>query len=192
MFRESEIKQLYNTSCRDEDVRRLQIAMNDSFGVRGFQRCRDLSRYAQGLSRGKSVRLFTGNNRSAVNALHNNVVGTDIVNLADVGVIQRRDGFGFTLKSLAELRAGNFDRDEAIQPRVLSAVHFSHAARADGREDFVRAEFVAGRKLHMTVRAESSPLQSGKGAHRGAPGTWNGCGQRRYQPAIVVSRGCFP
>src|ERR1700722_7170648 len=62
----------------------------------------------------------------------------------------RRDGFGFTLKSLAELRAGNFDRDEAIQPRVPTAIHFAHAASADGREDFVWAEFVAGRKLHMT------------------------------------------
>jgi hypothetical protein len=36
VFRESEIQQLYNTSCRDEDVRRLEIAMNDSFGVRRF------------------------------------------------------------------------------------------------------------------------------------------------------------
>jgi hypothetical protein len=78
-------------------------------------------------------------------------------------MIQRRDGFGFTLKSLAELRAGDFDRDDAIQPRVSGAIHFSHTARTDGRKDFVRPEFIAGRKLHMMDGAESSPLRSGKG-----------------------------
>src|ERR1039458_8931325 len=32
---------------------------------------------------------------------------------------------------------------------VLGAVHLAHTAGADGGEDFVRAEFVAGRERHV-------------------------------------------
>jgi hypothetical protein len=76
-------------------------------------------------------------------------------------MIQRGNGFGFTLETLAEPRAGNFDGDDPIQTRVFGALHFSHTARANGRKDFVRAEFIAGRKQHMTDRAQFSPSQSG-------------------------------
>jgi hypothetical protein len=69
---------------------------------------------------------------------------------------QRGDGFGFTLEALRELRGGNFDRDVAIQPRVSGSVHLAHAALADGRKDFVRAEFCAGRKRHRVDRAKFS------------------------------------
>jgi hypothetical protein len=37
----------------------------------------------------------------------------------------------------------------------LRAIHFSHAARANGREDGVRAEFVAGRERHVGEKAKS-------------------------------------
>jgi hypothetical protein len=69
-------------------------------------------------------------------------------------MIQRGDGLGFTLETLAELRAGNFDRNVAIQTRVSGAIDFSHPARANGRKDFVRAEFVAGREQHVGEPAE--------------------------------------
>ena len=74
-------------------------------------------------------------------------------------MIQRRDGLGFTLEALAELRGGNFDGDVAIQTRVAGAIHFAHAARADGREDLVRTEFIAGESAYA-VRAEFSRLRA--------------------------------
>ena len=58
-------------------------------------------------------------------------------------MIQRRDGSRFALEAFTELRGGNFDRHVAIQARVVGAIHLAHAARADGRKDFVGAEFVA-------------------------------------------------
>jgi hypothetical protein len=82
--------------------------------MRGFERGSDLPGEPQSLSRRKSLRLFTGNNRQAVNVLHDQIIRADIVNLADVGMIQRGNGFGFTLETLAELLAGNFDRDVPI------------------------------------------------------------------------------
>jgi hypothetical protein len=43
----------------------------------------------------------------------------------------------------------DLDRHLPAQLGVLGAIHFAHATRANGREDFVRAEFVAWRKGHM-------------------------------------------
>src|ERR1035437_9273263 len=91
----------------------------------------DLRGQPQGLSQRKSLRLFTGNNRRPVHILHNQIVRPDIVNLADVGMIQRRAGFSFPLEPFAELRGGNFDRDEAIQTRVSGPIHFPHATLAN-------------------------------------------------------------
>jgi hypothetical protein len=55
----------------------------------------------------------------------------DIVDLADVGMIQRGDSSSLALEPLAKPHAGNFDREVPIQTRVLGAIHFSHAARAN-------------------------------------------------------------
>ena len=68
--------------------------------------------------------------------------------MADVGVVERGDRAGFAGEALGELRVGNFDRDIAIQPGIMRAIHLAHAALADGRKDFVGAEFVADRKRH--------------------------------------------
>ena len=35
------------------------------------------------------------------------------------------------------MRCQDFDRDRAVEPRILRAIHFSHAARAKRRNDFV-------------------------------------------------------
>ena len=64
-------------------------------------------------------------------------------------MIQRRQNFRFTLEpgqSLGILCEGggqNFDRYFAIQLGVLGAIDLTHPACTDGREDFIRAEFVA-------------------------------------------------
>ena len=41
--------------------------------------------------------------RRALDVLHHQIVGTDIVELADVGMIERGDGLGLTLESFVEL-----------------------------------------------------------------------------------------
>ncbi len=82
----------------------------------------------------------------AFDVLHDDVVGTDVVNLADIRMIQSGDGAGLALKSFAELFEGRFDGDDTVQARVASFPYFTHATGTDGREDFVRAEFVASGK----------------------------------------------
>jgi hypothetical protein len=72
-----------------------------------------------------------------------------VVEAADVGVIQHRDCADLALEAVAEALRGDFDGHFTTHPRISSAVHFSHTARADGREDFIGAEFVAYTKRHV-------------------------------------------
>ena len=55
---ESEIEHLHHALRRDFDVGGLQIAMDDAFFVRGFQRFRDLSRDVEASSSGSGRRAF--------------------------------------------------------------------------------------------------------------------------------------
>ena len=122
--------------------------MSDAFLVRGVERIANL--------RGVLQRLIDRQRpleRRALDVLHHQVIRADIVERTNVGMIQRRDGVGFALETLAELGVGNFDRDVAIQARVVRLVHFSHSALADGRKDFIGAEFVAGGERHMSDSA---------------------------------------
>ena len=86
--------------------------------------------------------------RGTFQILHDQVVGTDVVERIDMGVIQRRDGPRFAPKALAELRGGDLDGDDAAEPGVARLPHLPHAAGAEGREDLVGAEAGAGGKGH--------------------------------------------
>jgi hypothetical protein len=69
----------------------------------------------------------------------------DIVERANVRVIQTRNGPSFQLESFAKFRLvrqcgrQNLDRSNAIQPRVACAIDLSHPTRADQCQDFVGA-----------------------------------------------------
>ena len=86
--------------------------------------------------------------RASIEELHNEVVQPDVVHLADVRVIERRDGSRFPLEAGAEFGVRLLDRHQAIQTRVPRLVHLPHPAGADQREDLVRAEPRAGLQGH--------------------------------------------
>ena len=85
--------------------------------------------------------------RHAVQKLHGDeglaVLLADVVNGADVGMIQRGRGLRFALKAGQRLRiAGNvfgqeLQGDEAVQPRVLGLVNHAHPAAAQLLDDAV-------------------------------------------------------
>ena len=76
-------------------------------------------------------------------------------------MIQRGDGAHFAIETIAETLGRNLDGDLAAHARIARAIHLSHAARANGREDLIRAEFVACRKRHMRDAAEFIQSESG-------------------------------
>src|SRR5262249_20242239 len=61
----------------------------------------------------------------------------DVINRADIWVIQRRSGFCLTLKAaeglciFSHLVRQELERDEAVQASVLSFVHNTHATTAE-------------------------------------------------------------
>jgi len=82
----------------------------------------------------------------------------DVVQRADVRMIQAGDNFGFTLEALAarriisKMRRKNLDGDGAVQARVPRPIHFSHSTSAQRSDDLVRAQSRAVRQRHGCSR----------------------------------------
>ena len=78
------------------------------------------------------------------------VLMPDVVQRADVRMIERRDRARLALEALAQLRIRrerrrqDLDRHRAIEPRIARPIDLAHATRADERDDFIGAEVHAG------------------------------------------------
>ena len=89
--------------------------------------------------------------RLAFQILHHQVADSvllaDVIELADVGVIERRNGARLALETffgvalVGKMLRQNLDGDGSLQAGVAGAVDLTHAAGADGRLDLVGAEF---------------------------------------------------
>ena len=81
----------------------------------------------------------------------------DVVQGADVRIVQRGDTLGLAREPFTELRIGgqrwrqNLDCHDAIEARVAGAIDLAHAAGPDGREDFVWPETGAPGQRHACV-----------------------------------------
>ena len=70
----------------------------------------------------------------------------DAVDLGDVRMVQRGEGFGFPLESRQAIRVRgerlrqDLERDVSIELGVARAVHLAHAAGPEGAENLVRAK----------------------------------------------------
>jgi len=75
----------------------------------------------------------------------------DVMEYADVRMIQAGDCFGFTLEALLVSRIRrkpcrkNFDRNRAFEPRIPRAINFAHAACAQRGDDLIRTKPVPSR-----------------------------------------------
>ena len=56
--------------------------------------------------------------RRAIHVLHDQIVGADVVESADVGMVQCRHGTSFPVETFGELLFGNLDSDGAVQSLV--------------------------------------------------------------------------
>ena len=131
----------------DEEVRGLDVAMNDSFGMRGIEGVGDFDAdieqafqfhraIADAVLQGNALEKFHGDEGFAV-------VVADVVNGADVGMVQRGCGLGFALKAGEGLRvAGDIvgeklESDEAVQAAVFRLVDNAHTAAPEFFNDAV-------------------------------------------------------
>ncbi len=113
--------------------------MDDTRPMRGAQGLEHLPRDPEAALHGQRTPepLSQG---LAVNQLHHQVVGADVVHRADIGMIQRGDGAHFAVESFAEALRGHFDRDVTTQPGIERLVDLTHTARAQEAMDLVRPE----------------------------------------------------
>ena len=95
---QAEVENLHHVAGRHQNIGRLQIAMDDAFVVRGFQRFGNLPGVVE--SGRKRERPFDRLTRNQLHHQRANAVGVfHAINLRDVGMIQRRQNFGFALEA---------------------------------------------------------------------------------------------
>ena len=144
---EAEIQHLCLASARDEDVCRLDVAVDDAARVGGIQRVGDVNAQFQEVVDGQGPLADAMLQRPAVEQLHHEeplaVVLADVEERADVGVIQRRGDACLALEAFdrlriaRQLRREEFDGNLPAEPRVLGAIDHSHAAAAEFFDDAV-------------------------------------------------------
>ena len=127
--------------------------MQNAFGVSCFKRAHNVRRQSQSpLQRHRTPQW------RAVDILKNQVILTDVVNLADVRMIQGGDRPSFLLKSRTIRGFDTLNRHDAIQPRVKSLPHLPHAGRTEWREDLIRPDLIACLERHVIDSAKCNGL----------------------------------
>ena len=134
MFRQAEVEKL-DSLFGEEDVAGLEVAMDDSLRVRGIQSVQDLRGVVQGLLQ----RQWTLQ-RSAFKIFHHQIIRPNVVQMANVWVVQRGNRVSFAAKTFAEVLGGNFDGYIPAQPRIARAIHLAHTARAECGGNFIGTE----------------------------------------------------
>ncbi len=163
--RKAEVEQL-DTRRREHHIPRLQIPMDDAEPVGGFERVGDLGAEAEDLRRRQRAAGQTGRQCLALEQFEHEVVDVmrpaNVVQTADVRVVERGNGFGLAGEARAEvgvgrqLRCEDLHRDTAIQPRVPRPIHFAHPSRTDQGEQFIRTEVRTRLEGHL-VAAQLCP-----------------------------------
>ena len=161
-LRQAEVEHLHLAAAREEDVGRLDVAMQDAFGVRGVERVGDLRGDVEQVPQIERPPDSCAIERLALEQLHREVelpvVLVEVVDRADVRVIERRRGARLAAEALDRLLgrgvAGGRTLSATWRPSfsVLGAIDDAHAARAELVEDLVVPESLSNQGSSATVR----------------------------------------
>ena len=137
------------------DLSRLEVAMDDVFGVGGGERQRDLACTADGHIHGELTALSPQPfvQRIPVEVFHNDIGAaifelSELVNIDETAVLDDVDGARFVQKALyddgvrGKLRIENFDGDAALDLLVDRFVDTSHPALADEAGDLIGTDLL--------------------------------------------------
>jgi hypothetical protein len=136
--------------------------MHDALLMRRFDCFGDLFRDRERFFQRDRTLLNALSQRGPFHQLHHQVIPANVVELADVGMIQRGHGAHFARKAIGEALLGDFDGDVAAHARIVGAVDLSHAAGADRRKHLIRAEPRSNSQCHKlwghyTLRKNEKP-----------------------------------
>jgi len=148
-FGQAEIENFQATVARNENVFRLEVAVNNPLLVQGGETVGELRGNVLWLC-GPACRLKECLAESfAFEEFGNDVVDAcslaDVVNPDDVGMIQSGDGTSLLFEAAKAIgiidkgRGKSLEGNVALQSSVASAIGFAHGSSTDGRDDFIRA-----------------------------------------------------
>ncbi|HEV8336851.1 MAG TPA: hypothetical protein VGR67_10570 [Candidatus Polarisedimenticolia bacterium] len=190
-----EIEDLHRAVGRDLDVRRLEIAMDDSPLVGRLESLGDLPCDRQGLlERHGPVRDSVGERRSLDQLEHQRRRPGRFfhpIDGADGAVAQRGQDLSFTAetgepvgipgKGLRE----HLDGHLPVEPGILGAIHLAHAARAERSEDFIRAQTCSRRESHADGIINGFRVQERRGSWAAAGELYRSAGVSRIEAWMV-------
>jgi hypothetical protein len=81
----------------------------------------------------------------ALDELHHQVVGPDVVEMADIGVVQRGKRAGLAREAIGERFIRHFQGDVAAEARIVRLEHLSHTAPAKARAYVIWTDRIVGR-----------------------------------------------
>src|SRR5580692_9842749 len=160
---QAEIENLGVAALGYEDVGGFDVAVHDAFGVRGIECVGDLDgegKQSVQLDRASTDQVLQG---LAVEKFHGDeglaVFLADVVDGANVGMVQGGCGLGFALKAGESLGVARnfvgkeFQGDETMEARVFGFVNHAHAAAAKFLDDAIVGNGLAD---HFSVNHASS------------------------------------
>jgi hypothetical protein len=156
---EPEVEHLELARGAHEQVRRLDVAMNDAALMRRVERAGHLHRQVDGLRDGDRAGLQQLLDALALAQLHHDerlaVVLLDVVDDADVRVVERGGELGLAVEARERRGLGRqprrqeLERDVAAELHVVRAVHDAHAAGAQLGLDAIARDGLADHRRLM-------------------------------------------
>ena len=167
-FGQAEVENLGVAAAGAEQIRRLDVAVNDPGVMRRLERVGDLDRHCQqqvdiervpghAVLQGRPFEAFHHQERAAV-------LFADVVDGADVGVIQGGSGLrlvaesGQGIGSVSEIGRQELQRDKAPQPRILGLVYDAHSAAAQLLGDPIVRERLTDQRIAAGTAAVAAAL----------------------------------
>ena len=150
----------------DDKVARFDVAMDDAFFVRGLEAFPDLLGDVEdvGNLQGRGFDAFV--EAFAFDEGHREkrllVDLRDLINGANVRVMESRGSLGLPMKAfirflvLQQVRSEEFERDRAVELRVLGFVDHAHAALAELGGDLVMSDGLVDHRRFRTACGDCS------------------------------------
>ena len=191
---DAEVGDLHPALRVEQDVLRLDVAVQDAFVVGELERLANLRHEHHRLLRGEPARLHRLAQVYAVHELHQQVEEpaglAEVMDGDDVRVVQPRQHAGLAVESLGEGGVGGqrlrqeLERDEAVQLRLARLVHHPHAAVADEFE-YLQLREGGGDRLRWAAAGSCPRAGRPRSAWRPRPAGISGKALAAHWPAAA-------